>query len=194
MLFGPADIPKAQLSAGDAPLIPGMHAAGDARFLVGTRGVDLHQLVGELRPAEHVHLVSVGSWSFHELITYCLRHTGPADLSFTTWTVTEAPMRVLAGMRRSGAITHLQGILDSRVEKYNSSGYQLAREVLDKLRLVHIHCKCAVITNAEHGIHIQSTANLTRNRRIEMFTISTHCHVAEHHRSWITSLIDERSA
>jgi hypothetical protein len=33
---------------------------------------------------------------------------------------------------------------------------------------VHIHAKCAVIINEDHGIYIQSTANMTRNRRIEL--------------------------
>jgi hypothetical protein len=187
MLFEVNDIPTSRLSSVDEP---GEHAAGDARFIVGTHGTDLHQLVGDLVQNEHVHLVSEGAWSFHEIVAYAARQTGPAHLLFTTWTITEGPMRVLAGMKDRGALLSMNCILDSRVEKYNSVGYQLAREVMPTLKLMHIHGKCAVLLNDAHGVAIHSTANMTRNRRTEFYAISTHRNVAEARHRWITGKIN----
>jgi hypothetical protein len=181
MLFDAEDIPTSRLASVDAP---GEHAAGDARFVVGTRGTDLNDLVGELQENEHVHLVSEGAWSFHEIVAFAARHTGPAHLLFTTWTITEGPMRVLAGMKERGDLLSINAILDSRVESF-SKGYQLARQAMPMLKLMHIHGKCAVLTNEAHGVCIHSTANMTRNRRTEFYSISTHRNVAESRQRWI---------
>lgn len=171
---------------------PGEHAAGDSRFLVGTRGTDLQQLVGDLVENEHVHLVSEGAWSFHEIVAFAARHTGPAHLLFTTWTITEGPMRVLARLKEKGDLLSVNAILDSRVESH-SKGYQLARNVMPALKLMHIHGKCAVLTNDAFGVCIHSTANMTRNRRTEFYAISTHRNVADSRRAWIMEKINGRS-
>ncbi len=187
MLFDLDQLPK---QAKQAHHVAGEPVAGGARFMVGHRGVDLNEAIGELQPDQHVHLVSHGAWSFHELIGYALRYTGPARLLFTTWNITEDALRHVANWKASGQLQDLVAILDSRIPKNNAEGYAFALRLAPKLHLMHIHAKGAVLINDERAVHITSTANLTRNRRTEAFVVCTHRSVVQMHEAWMTSCID----
>ena len=56
-----------------------------------------------------VQFVSLGDWSTHDLLFYYLNITGPADVYFTTWSISEFAMRQLYAMVDSKLITSLSG-------------------------------------------------------------------------------------
>ncbi|MBL8000418.1 MAG: hypothetical protein JNL05_00535, partial [Flavobacteriales bacterium] len=53
-----------------------------------------------------------------------------------------------------------------------------------------IHAKCFVLIGENESYTVVTTANLTRNKRIELYVVDTHAHVANGYASWITDTIN----
>ena len=187
MLFRPEEIRREEEEPGFEQ--PGaLHVAGDVRFVVGRKKVDLNELVGELVHDEHVHIPSMGSWSMHHALAYVLRTTGPADVWITSWSITEEPIALLVEHMERGVITQLRALFSERVEAMNPRGHALARFNL-QVGLAKIHAKTAVVINDAWGVSIKGSANFTRNPRIENYVICTHRKVAEADRDWIDAVL-----
>jgi hypothetical protein len=94
MLFSRSDI-RIESEPQGASQPTGASVPGEVRFALGRKRADLDALIGDLRPDEHIHIPSLGSWSMHDVLAFLLRITGPADVWITSWTITEEPVRLL---------------------------------------------------------------------------------------------------
>lgn len=185
MLLGRDHLRKYVMRSDDpehiAPL-PVATAAGATEYRVGRHGVDLAALFPDFAPDTTYLVDSIGHWSLHELIAYCLSRIGPADMWLTSWGITAEPLKVIISLLETGAIRDLSCLFDSRVKLQCPQAYQLlvAQEQGRKLR-VHLgknHSKTVVLLNDSHAVTIVTSANLTINPRIEGYVVLTHRHVA----------------
>jgi hypothetical protein len=173
----------------DGPTQPtGAAVPGAVRFALGRKRADLDALIGDLRPDEHIHIPSLGSWSMHDVLAFLLRRTGPADVWITSWTITEEPVRLLLEQLQTGSIRSLKALFSERVEAMNPAAHQLARFNL-QVKLTKIHAKSIVLLNDAWGITVGGSANFTRNPRIEKYIICTHRAIAEYERDWIEAVM-----
>lgn len=166
-----------------------VRAVGTSRHIIGRKRATLQELIGPLNPDEHVHIPSMGSWSMHDMLDHILEQTGPADVWFTSWTITERPMRLVVDLLERGVIRSCRALLSERVEAMNPAALQLTRGNL-QVRLLKLHAKSIVVLNDAWGVTVGGSANFTRNPRIEKYIVSTHRDIAEAERTWIDQVFD----
>lgn len=150
---------------------------------------DLEQCIGELIPDQAQQFVTAGRWSLHQLLEYILRKTGPCKLWMTTWTITEEPMRILLSLIREGLILELNAVLDYRIERRKPEAFQLASSIMTNIKLTKCHAKVVVLKNDQWNVTILSSANFSKNPRIEVGTIFTDQESAQFHSEWIDQVI-----
>lgn len=150
---------------------------------------DLQECVGELIPNQAQQFATAGTWSLHQLLEYILRKTGPCKLWMTTWTITEEPMRILLSLIREGLILELNAVLDYRIERRKPEAFQLASSIMTNIRLTKCHAKVVVLKNDQWNVTILTSANFSKNPRIEVGTIFTDQASAEFHSAWIDQVI-----
>lgn len=187
MLFRPDQLRLEQEEPGFAQH-QAHHVHGDARFVVGRKKVDLQHVLGEIRPDEHVHVPSMGSWSMHHVLGYVLSKTGPADVWLTSWSITEEPIALIVEHLERGAIRKLNALFHDRVEAMNPAAHSMARFNL-QVKLAKVHAKTLVVINDSWGVSVKGSANFTRNPRIENYIICTHRAIAECDRDWIEQVM-----
>lgn len=155
------------------------------RFALGKSNDLLPDLIPSLEKDTAIHLPSFGNWSFNHLLAHCLSLTGTAKVYLTSWTISEQPVKEILQLLDGGVIEDLYCLLDSRVKQQCPNAYQIAQHRFANLKLCHIHAKIAVIVNDEWQLTINSSANLSRNPKIEAYVVTESKVIAEHHREWI---------
>ena len=160
------------------PLLPAQSVQGAGTFHVGKHGVDLSAIIPGLSPGISLDLYTDGHWSLHEVIAYLVQRIGPCDAWLTSWGVTRDPLKSLLDLVRGGGITSLRFILNHRVRLQSPDAYQLLHAVSDDPRftlcLSKIHAKVLVLRGVSAMVRVITSANLTKNPRIEVYSISTH--------------------
>lgn len=146
---------------------------------------ELQEVLRDLKQNWSVHYYSKGAWSMHEMLEYLLQITGPADVSLTTWTASETPMRNIIRLIAGGQIRSLTALFDHRIDRRKPKTLQLAMGMNARIGLVKCHAKVLVITNENWAVSVVASANLTRNPRLEAGVICTGRDVAEFHKTWI---------
>jgi hypothetical protein len=149
----------------------------------------LRQHVGQLERDQVVHYATGGRWSAHELLQFVLERTGPARVSISTWTITEAPVRALLALRQAGLITELTLLFDHRIKTRCPKAVQLVAALGARVHLAKCHAKVTVIENDEWAVTVLSSQNYTRNPRIEAGVIFTDRASAAFHRTWLAEQV-----
>lgn len=167
------------------------HAEMGQTFTVMGRKVDVLASLPSLERNSQLHFCTEGKWSAHELLAKLLEMTGPAEVALTSYSFTEDPLRMLKQYMDTGIIQDLFVLVDKRVEKENPRAYQLAVANFRNLQLVHIHAKVLVIRNAHWNLSVVSSANYTRNKRIEVGCITENESICQFHFDWIKSHIED---
>lgn len=174
-------------------------ARGEVRPTVGRvllaqfgKGDKLASVLPRLEQQTHVHLPSFSRWSMVGLLEHLLHLTGPAEVWLTSWTITEDPMRSIIRMMVEGRILSIAALFDDRAPNYNAKGAQLAKANIERLAFIPIHAKVMVLMNEQWAVSVVSTANITRNKRVERYVICTHREVAEMDRDWIEKFLPSR--
>lgn len=188
MLVRRADVDRRR-PAREAHQQAALAIGGQVALAVAKPSESLDDCVGQLRPDQLLCLPCHATWSMHHMLAYLLEQIGPARTWLTSWTITEGPVRSIARLQERGLITGLACLFDERVGKYNANALQLAQRSLTKVGLTSIHAKCLVMINDAWAVTVLSTANITRNKRIELYWIATHRPVAEHHAAWIDNVL-----
>jgi hypothetical protein len=145
----------------------------------------LKAVIDLVEPGVHVHYVSDGDWSMHDLVVSLLEKYGPAELYTTTYALREFPMRQLILAKERGDVTTIKMLIDYRAKMRTPEVYQLASMNLTDIRLIAIHAKVAVIRSAQACVSIVCSSNWTQNPRIEAGSITMDADVAHFHIDWI---------
>jgi hypothetical protein len=165
----------------------------NTRFAIGKVGVKVDKVIGIVSPGESLHYASMGDWSTHDLLFHFLSQSGPAEVYFTTWAISEFAIRQLYAFVGSGLITRLSGIFDYRNGIHKPAELQFLKQITTDIKAAKCHAKVTVIQNETMGISIVSSANYTRNPRIEAGVICNSREIAEFHKSWILAELNNTS-
>ena len=163
------------------------------RIAIGKVGLKVEQVVGIVSPGESLHYASMGEWSTHDLLFHLLSQTGPAEVTFTTWAISEYAIRQLYNFVNSGMITKLSGIFDYRNGIHKPAELQFLKQITTDIKAAKCHAKVTVILNESHWYSIVTSANYTRNPRIEAGVICNSKEIALFHRSWILAELNNTS-
>lgn len=185
MLIKKSDIPSYGDESKEQEFGPAIRAKGSNRMFLSQKNNSLDDDIGVIVQNETLHIPTRGTWSSPHLIDHILRQIGPAECYITSWSVKEQAVRILIQLLDSGKITRLHCLFDERIRVQCPQAYQLAANNMTDIKLTKIHAKVVVLLNDDWGVSICTSANLTRNPRIERFVVSTHREVAEYDRAWI---------
>lgn len=161
------------------------------RVLMGKRNDTVAELFTVLLDNSLTSYVSAGLWSMHDLLFRMLELTGPARVTFATWSMTQEPVTMLVNAINEGLILELNGLLDVRVKIRNPKVYQFAKLRFGKIRETVCHAKVTVIENDRYAITINGSPNFTNNPRIEAGDVIVSRQIAEFHRNWILKEIEK---
>lgn len=177
-------------SKGPAPEVATTSDASQS-FRVGKNGVDLAQLIPDLTPGQSLFIPSEGLWSLHETIEYLFARIGAADLTLSSWGLTEKPLEKILHLVRTGIALNPKFLLDFRVKLQSASAYQLLLASGLDIRLTQNHSKVVVLRNKQHGITVITSSNLTQNPRLEFYVISTDPAIADQCHAWLSRMHTE---
>lgn len=188
MLLNSKDLMKIETEP-DNEIAP-YRTSGSNRFGMGTIGRELRDIIGDLQQNESIHIPTRGVWSNHNLLDYVLQQTGPARVWLTSWTISEIAVRTLLQLIDSGTIVEVNCLFDERIKVQCPQAYQLVDKSGVMLKLTKIHAKSIVVLNDEWGVSVTTSANFTRNPRIEKYVVCTDRQIAEKDKEWIQQEID----
>jgi hypothetical protein len=164
---------------------------GPVQFAVCNSRKVLQQHLGDLQPGHTYVYLTGGKWSNHQLLQYLLEKTGPADVYATTWTITEAPVRVMQQLLDSGAMRSLTLLTDHRITSRAPQAWQLMQTLNATVHLSKCHAKVTVAIGDTHGIVVINSQNMTNNPRIEAGTVLFDRATAEFMRDAILSEVQQ---
>lgn len=144
------------------------------RQVIHDSKAQLESCIKQLEPNKVIKYWTNGAWSMHELVEYLLLQTGPAVITFCTWTIGEEAARKLFELKQAGLIIELHALFDYRVKERAPEAHQLLQGICDTICLGRSHAKVTVIKNKLWGVSISGSANYSRNKRLESGTISTY--------------------
>lgn len=146
---------------------------------------DLNDIAMQFQNNDLVSFLTKGRFSLYTLACRIIADSGPGELSFCTWGLSEPPLRALLTLKEKGLITKLQAIVDHRVSERQPKAFQFFTGVVDDYGYAKSHAKGYFLkTNTQH-ISIITTGNVNRNTKNEFGTIikSEHCYNLYH--GWI---------
>jgi hypothetical protein len=149
----------------------------------------IEDLFPDLEPGTNIHFVSEVDWSNHELIAHLLTITGPANIWFTTFALSEAAARILLKLKQNNQILEMTALVDFRAQNRHPEAYHLAKSLMANIRQYPNHSKVTVIENNDWQIVINSSANFTNNMRIESGIICVNTGATTFYKNWINNLI-----
>lgn len=176
--FAVNDVPAAAKAASV------LSATGN-RFVSDQRLTVLENTIGTLQPGQSIYFKTNGAWSNIDLVEYILMQAGPAEVLFTTWSISADAIAKFSDWQASGMISSLHVILDAGIRNRKPEIYQQATGAFGRLRITHCHAKVTVIISNTHCVTLMGSANYTRNPRIETGVICYEEDTANAHKNWI---------
>jgi hypothetical protein len=132
------------------------------------------EAVGSIEHGCEIYGLSKGTWSLIDLIEHVLAHTGPADVTLSTWTAANADIGFARRLLVNGSITRLRFVVDFSFPHRQPAYCAALREAFgdDAIRITKNHAKFVLVRNAEWNVVIRTSMNLNENRRLESWEIS----------------------
>ncbi|RYE26848.1 MAG: hypothetical protein EOP45_03095 [Sphingobacteriaceae bacterium] len=146
--------------------------------------------IGELLPGRSVWFKTDGAWSNYHLLEYILNLTGPAEVYFTTWAISEVAITKFLALKEAGLITDLYAVIDTGLRNRKPQVYQQAVAAFPKLKIAHCHAKATVVISKTHQITFIGSANYTRNPRKEVGVILWDNEISQANAAWIKEEIN----
>lgn len=159
-------------------------------FVIGYLKSSVTETFKELTPNTTTHFFSCSSWSCHEVLTWILSHTGPAEVTIGVWSISELAARKLVDLLESGVITSLKAVLDYRSKNRHPSADQLAKHSFTQVRTFPMHAKVTVVKNDKWSVCLNGSANYTNNPRPESGFLSTVPETAEFYEKMLLQILN----
>jgi phosphatidylserine/phosphatidylglycerophosphate/cardiolipin synthase-like enzyme len=159
------------------------------KFISSSNSID--EDFERLQPDACIHYINSGQWSLHELLAWCLKKTGPAAVIVSSFSLSEAAIRSFVNLIDDGLITSLKCLFDLSTKKNKFDLLMFAHNVSGRIYLNSNHSKIMIIQNENNHVVINSSANLTVNRRYESGVIITDPLLAKGYIDTINYIIDE---
>lgn len=114
-----------------------------------------------------------GTYPTYVLLNHILTQTGPADIKFTSFSFSEPGIRHIIHLKEVGLVGKVKAIFDHSLLKTRTPLIEFAKEVFDYFGLAQNHSKFFLLFAEGNPVTIITSANLSRKKRIETFTIDT---------------------
>lgn len=192
MLIKKNDIPEIERSDEQGQEFgPSILKAGAKDVFFAKIGTTIEESIRELEQEKTIFGPSRGRWGTAEMLEIILGVIGPAECFLTSYSIKEQPIRKLLGLIDAGLITKMHCLFDERIRVHSPQAHQLVASNVVDVSLTKIHAKIALLINDTWGVSIITSANLTRNPRIEYYVINTHRDVAQFNSEWIYDQINQ---
>lgn len=161
-----------------------------AAYLFAFGKTDLTEKIESLNPQSFpLHFMTKG-YNLHELFVASISRTGPADVKIISYSMTDFPMRILSSLLSKGVITDLQLILDLTVKRTPALD-QFVTTFASSVRYTDVHSKIIILTNDIWNVLIISSANMTRNNRIENGIVFLGKAYTDNYSNWFKKIYDD---
>jgi hypothetical protein len=186
-LFRNSDLkqPAKQESVQPGQNASAMHFDSDPSFVIAPELAAIKTAIGELQPGRSVWFKTDGAWSSYDLLGYILGITGPAEVCFTTWSISEVAISKFLSWKNTGVITDLQAVIDVGLRNRKPAIFAQAVQAFPKLKIAHCHAKATVVISGSHHITFIGSANYTKNPRKEVGVIIWDEAIALANQQWI---------
>ena len=191
-LFNPSDIdpkkPRIESDAAFANHAAHLNYSGAAADFV----IALRSLIPEAsRSRISIDFVTAGNFSLHNIIEELILKLGICnDCFISAWAIKEAGARSLASLKSKGKIIRLHGVFDHRIKTLEVSALQLVEKYFDQIEYTNCHAKVVLLNFKDYYVTVLTSANLSRNPRIEAGLISFSQHTYSFHRAWMIKVLN----
>lgn len=169
------------------------HEIKAARYINENVAEEISFQIGDLQMGTDIHFSTDSRWSLHELIVYCLKHTGPAHLYFCTYAIKEYQARLFANMQRDGLIQDITTLVSYRIGTFDPGAEQLLKGISKSMGYMRTHAKLVVLQNEFWSVAITGSANLTTNTQADVGVITCDKKIANHRIDWIIKNIQNET-
>ncbi len=132
------------------------------------------EYIGDIKHNTIYPFFSNGQWAMHDLISWLLKQTGPADVQISTFSISEIAIRTLIHLSKIGMIKSIQCIFDNTIQKKKLQLLYFISQLTGEIYIAPNHSKVLLIKNDDWSISVISSANMTPNPRKEAGVISTY--------------------
>jgi hypothetical protein len=132
---------------------------------------DLNDIALLFQTNDLVSFLTKGKYSLYTLASRIIADSGPGELSFCTWGLSEPPLRALFTLKEKGLITNLYAIVDHRVSERQPKAFQFFTGIVDDFGYAKSHAKGYFFKTETQHISIITTGNVNRNTKNEFGTI-----------------------
>lgn len=115
-----------------------------------------------------------GQFSLLDLMKAVLTHTGPADVSLSTWTASRVEALELTAMKAAGTIRTMRWLVDLTFVRRDPEAAHAIRQAfgVEAIRVANVHSKFCLFKNDDWRLVLRGSFNLNMNPRTEDFTIA----------------------
>jgi hypothetical protein len=128
---------------------------------------ELALIVDELRENDAVVFFTEGKFSLHNLIVSLVNEYGKANLYFTSWGLSEEPLRVIHNLQQKDLIGELYCYLDYRIRERQPKAFQFCKSISSEIGFGKSHAKLVILECDNSYITIVGSLNMTRNNKNE---------------------------
>jgi hypothetical protein len=179
MLFDLNDIKK-----GFAPSITLVGGAG-----LSAAPSELSTVLASIKPVTPYW--TRGKCSTHVMLEALAAIAVKPYLTFSTWGLTEKPLRKILEMKNAGAIKGITAVLDRRVTTNSPKAVSLMESMADVFAYRDVHAKIYLLDGEKEKITILASHNLTNNSKLEAGCIFNIPEVFEGYKELLSNVIKE---
>jgi len=129
--------------------------------------------IGTLPINDSISDFTDGDWAIHHLVEHITNLIGPSNLFFSTFSFSDAAIRHLHYLKTEGKLLEIKAIIEEGNKKTKIAQLFFAAEIFDEIKLTRNHSKVYLFQNINTKVTVITSANLSKNRRKETYTIDT---------------------
>lgn len=108
-----------------------------------------------------------------DLLEWILEQTGPADVTVTTFSISEEFLRRIFNIRKKGKLRSLEIVLDFKATNKTLILWPFMAQTVERCFLTDNHSKVLLVSNDSFKVAVVMSQNLTRGNRFEAGYITT---------------------
>lgn len=152
--------------------------------------------VGKLTHDLERYLVTKGQYSLIDVLRAILNQTGPANVTFSTWTAAGLHVSEVWDLVESGAILTTRWLIDHTFQRRQPHVAGQLHKLFgaESIRVTRNHAKLALVRNDAWDVTVLTSMNLNLNRRMEFLLVREDPDLAEFNSVWIGDIFRRRRA
>lgn len=168
------------------------HFTGSIQSVAVCEG--LTKLVASCQENDASLYFSEGKFSLYQLIVQLiLKSNTPAKLYFTSWGLSEEPLRAFHKLKEEGKLDEIHCLLDYRIKERQPVAFQFCSSIATVIGFQKSHAKAVVIDLGDKIYTIIGSQNMTRNNKNEAGLVLSSFEIGIHTKNYLhTKIHDSR--